>query len=372
MPSPAGRRFSKSSATYECSQHLYLLLNLLIAAVLLVPWQTRAASYYSQHLADPKAVHLAGPSGGDDTAALQHAIDQVQETTGQGIVFLPEGRYRINGTLYVWPGIRLIGYGRHAARPCPARPTRPDSRTPSHEKVMIFFAGRPPWLRAGSPSQPGPRRGDPFPMPVPGTFYSAFSNIDIEIEDGNAGAVAVRARYAQHCFLAHMDFRLGPALAGIHEGGNVVEDVRFFGGRYAIWTSKPSPAGSLPSLTAFFEGQREAAIFEREAGLTLIRPRFLRVPTAVAIEPGWADELWIKDARLEEVSGPAFRFRRRKQPAQRDQHGGRHLPRRARFCRVARQRPAFHRTRGNLHREDLFPRPPLLRHWRRAADQDAL
>jgi sugar lactone lactonase YvrE len=105
-----------------------------------------------------------------------------------------------------------------------------------------------------------------------------------------------------------MDFRLGPALAGIHGAGNVVEDVRFFGGRYAIWTPKPSPGWQLTVIDCSFEGQREAAILEREAGLTLIRPRFLRVPTAVALEPGWADELWVKDARLEEVSGPAFLF----------------------------------------------------------------
>ena len=61
-------------------------------------------------------------------------------------------------------------------------------------------------------------------------------------------------------------------------------------------------------IDSSFEGQREAAILEREAGLTLIRPHFLRVPTAVALEPGKADELWVKDARLEEVSGPAFLF----------------------------------------------------------------
>ena len=54
-------------------------------------------------------------AGGDDTAALQQAIDRVQETTGQGIVFLGPGRYRINDTLYIWPGIRVIGCG--ATRP---------------------------------------------------------------------------------------------------------------------------------------------------------------------------------------------------------------------------------------------------------------
>src|ERR1035441_4813106 len=140
MPSIAGRRFSKSSATYECSQHLHLLLHLLTAVVLLFTRPTRAASYYSQHLADSKAVHLVGPSGGDDAAALQQAINQVQETRGQGIVFVPEGRYRINNTLYVWPGIRLIGYG--PTRPVLVLPANtPGFQDASHEKVMVFFAG---------------------------------------------------------------------------------------------------------------------------------------------------------------------------------------------------------------------------------------
>jgi hypothetical protein len=283
-----------------------MLKGLSIAAVLLATPLAWPASYYTQSLADPKAVQFAGPSAGDDTAALQHAIDQVQETTGQGIVLLPAGRYRVSGTLYVWPGIRLIGYG--ATRPVLVLPANtPGFQDPAHEKVLIFFAGSRPGFRRGRPSNPDAANA-PVPDASPGTFYSAFSNIDVEIEDGNTGAVAVRARYAQHCFLAHMDFRLGPALAGIHGAGNVVEDVRFFGGRYAIWTAKPSPGWQFTVIDCRFEGQREVAILEREAGLTLIRPRFLRVPTAVALEPGWADELWVKDARLEEVSGPAFLF----------------------------------------------------------------
>ncbi len=43
-----------------------------------------------------------------------------------------------------------------------------------------------------------------------------------------------------------------------------------------------------------FEGQRSAAILEHEAGLTLIRPQFKDVPTAVEIEPKFSDELWLK------------------------------------------------------------------------------
>ena len=132
-----------------------------------------------------------------------------------------------------------------------------------------------------------------------------MSNVDVEIGDGNPGAVGVRGRYAQHSFLAHMDFRIGSGLAGVHDTGNVMEDVRFHGGDYGIWTQTPSPSWQFTAVDATFEGQRVAAIRDRAAGLTLIRPRFAHVPTAVAIEPTSHDEVWIKDARMEDVSGPA-------------------------------------------------------------------
>jgi len=175
-----------------------------------------AASYYTMRLDDPKAVYVHGDGIADDTDAIQQAIDKVQETTNQGIVFVPEGRYRLTKTVYIWPGIRLIGYG--TARPVfVLGENTPGYQDPDQEKLMIFFAGR----RSAANSQP--------PDANPGTFYSALSNIDLEIGDGNAGAVGVRAHYAQHCFLAHMDMRIGSGLAGIHEGGNVLEDVNFHG-----------------------------------------------------------------------------------------------------------------------------------------------
>ncbi|MGA2685951.1 MAG: glycosyl hydrolase family 28-related protein [Verrucomicrobiota bacterium] len=261
---------------------------------------SRSSSFYTQRLEDPGADYVT-PSGGDDTAALQKAINRVQETTRQGIVLLAPGQYHISDTIFIWPGIRLIGYG--TTRPLIVLPaTTPGFGDASHEKVMFFFAGR------------RPRNDGPVPDANPGTFYSALANIDIGIEQGNEGAVAVRAHYAQHCFLAHMDFHLGSALAGIHEGGNVVEDVHFFGGTHAIWTGKPSPGWQFTLIDCSFEDQREAAILEHEAGLTLIRPQFRHVPAAVEIEPGWVDELWVKDARLEDISGAAFVFGREQSP----------------------------------------------------------
>ncbi len=278
----------KLSGTLEAL--VLIMLNLSVAA------PVRSASFYTQRLEDPKAMYIS-PSGGDDTAALQQAINQVQETSRQGIVLLAPGQYHISDTIYIWPSIRLIGYG--ATRPFIVLPANtPGFEDATHEKIMFFFAGR------------RPRNGGPVPDANPGTFYSALANIDIEIEKGNAGAVAVRAHYAQHCFLAHMDFRLGPALAGIHEGGNVVEDVHFFGGIHAVWTGKPSPGWQFTLIDCSFEDQRAAAILEHEAGLTLIRPHFRHVPTAVEIEPDHVDELWVKDARLDNISGPAFIFGR--------------------------------------------------------------
>jgi hypothetical protein len=254
-------------------------------------------SYYPARPNDGKAVYLTadnflvkGDGIADDSAVLQQAINKVRETTNQGILFVPAGRYRLTKTIYIWPGIRLIGFG--ALRPTfvLARNTPGFQQGPAY---MVFFAGG----RLGANVNP--------PDANPGTFYSAISNIDIEIQDGNPGAVGVRAHYAQHCFLAHMDFHIGSGLAGIHDGGNVAEDVHFYGGQYGIWTRKPSPGWQFTVIDATFDGQREAAIREHEAGLTLIRPQFKNVPTAISIDSQYSDELWLKDGRLENVSGPA-------------------------------------------------------------------
>ncbi|MGB6392963.1 MAG: glycosyl hydrolase family 28-related protein [Candidatus Acidiferrales bacterium] len=262
-----------------------------------LPATSHGKSYYPARLDDARAVYLTADKFGvkgdgvaDDSAALQQAIDRVRETTNQGILFIPAGRYRVTKTIYIWPGIRLIGYGAE-------RPTLLlGANTPGFQQgpaYMVFFAGGRP---AGNATPPDAN---------PGTFYSAMSNIDIEIQDGNPGAVGVRAHYAQHCFLAHMDFHIGSGLAGIHDGGNVAQDVHFYGGQYGIWTRKPSPGWQFTIIDATFEGQREAAIREHEAGLTLIRPQFKNVPTAISIDPEYSDELWVKDGRMENVSGPA-------------------------------------------------------------------
>lgn len=272
-----------------------------------------AASVYQTRPEDPKAVYLTqdrfaarGDGVADDTAALQAAIDKVQETSGEGIVFVPRGRYRLTRTVYVWPSIRLIGYG--AERPVFVLA----DRTPGFQQgisTMLFFAGMRPGQGRGFRLPPPPPGTVPFNDKIadanPGTFYSAMANIDFEVGEGNAAAVAVRFHAAQHGYLAHMDFRMGSGLAGIHDAGNIAYDVRFYGGRYGLFTKKPSPAWQFSIVDAVFEGQREAAIRENEAQLTVVHAEFRNVPTAIAIDAGYSDQLWVSESRFENVSGPA-------------------------------------------------------------------
>jgi hypothetical protein len=71
-----------------------------------------AQSYYTVRLDDPKAIYLTpdnfpvrADGVADATEALQAAINKAQDTGGEGIVFLPAGRYRVTTTVYVWGGI---------------------------------------------------------------------------------------------------------------------------------------------------------------------------------------------------------------------------------------------------------------------------
>ncbi|MGA8727633.1 MAG: glycosyl hydrolase family 28-related protein [Terracidiphilus sp.] len=290
--------------------------SLLFAFVLLIATSAAwASSVFTSRLDDPNAVYLTaqefgahGDGQADDSAAIQAALDKAESKAREGIVFIHAGRYRLTRTIYIWPGVRVIGYGA----------TRPvfllADATPGYQQGvgdMVIFTG----LAQGEM----PREGARIPFPPPGsvppndtiadanssTFYSAMSNIDFEIGEGNPAAIAIRFHVAQHAYLSHMDFHIGSGLAALTEVGNEAEDLHFFGGRYGILTDKTSPAWQFTLIDSTFEGQHEAAIREHEAGLTLIRDTFRNVPTAIAIDPHYSDELWVKECRFESISGPA-------------------------------------------------------------------
>lgn len=298
------------------SNKLWLSAGTLAILAVSIP-SLASESFYRLRMEDNKAVYLTRNQGGlhgdgvgDDTDAIQQAIDKVQETTGQGIVFIPEGSYRISKTIFLWPGVRLIGWGAH--RPAFVL----GKNTPGYQEgmgYMLMFTGNRPRSNAAPIRQGRPQPPVPGVVPLnpsiadanPGTFYSAVSNIDFDIEEGNPAAVGVRFHAAQHCYLAHIDFHIGSGLAGIHDAGNEAEDLHFYGGQYGIMTRKPSPGWQFTLLDSTFEGQSKAAIKEHEAGLTLIRAQISKTPTAISIDPTYAEELWVKDARFEDISGPA-------------------------------------------------------------------
>ncbi|RXD05921.1 gluconolaconase [Sphingomonas sp. UV9] len=276
-------------------------------------WAPASAASRSAFLsapADRRAVTVRGQGDGvaDDTVALQLAIDTAARATGgEGIVFLPAGRYRISRTVFIWPGVRLFGIGK----------TRPvimlGAATPGFQTgvaTMLFFTGSRADSRAAPPKVPvPPPTSVPFDPTIgdanSGTFYSAMSNVDFEIGDGNPAATAVRFHLAQHAYLSHIDFHIGSGLAGIYQVGNIGQDLRFFGGRYGILTEKTSPAWQYTLLDSTFEGQRDAAIREHEAGLTLVNTSIRNVPVGIEIDRGYGDWLWGRDVRFENVSDAA-------------------------------------------------------------------
>jgi sugar lactone lactonase YvrE len=297
---------------------------MLCALLLGVTPFASASSVFTTRPDDPKAVYLTAQEFGahgdgivDDTAAIQAAIDKAEGGVREGIVFVPSGRYRLTRTVYLWPGVRLIGYGE--ARPVfVLADNTPGFQT--GEGVMVMFTGASPAAIL--------RSGKRVPFPPPGsvppneniadadedTFYSAMSNIDFEIGAGNTAAIAIRFHVAQHAYLSHMDFHIGSGLAALTEVGNEAEDLHFYGGRYGILTDKTSPAWQFTVIDSVFDGQRDAAVREHEVGLTLIRDTFRNVPVAIDIDPHYSDEMWAKDCRFEHVSKAAVIISNEKSP----------------------------------------------------------
>ena len=144
-------------------QKKLILMWLFFAGIILSFGPSYGASFYPERLDDPAAVYLTpegfpvhGDGVGDDSAGLQQAIDKVASSAGAGVLFVPKGTYRLTKTVYVWPGVRLIGYGD--SRPVLTLGENTPGFQEGTGKYMLFFsggrgfgrsAGRPPsgWRR---------------------------------------------------------------------------------------------------------------------------------------------------------------------------------------------------------------------------------
>jgi sugar lactone lactonase YvrE len=256
-----------------------------------------ADSYYPIRPEDSRAVYLTkdqfevhADGISDDSDALQQAIDSVSRN---GIIFIPEGRYRLAKTVIVWNGIRLIGYG--AERPVFVL----TSNTPGFQwgtgKYMFHFAGS------------RPRGSGRFSDASEVTFYSGMDNIDIEIQEGNLAAIAIRFHVAQHSFLRHMDFHIGSARAAVEDIGNQISDINVYGGKYGIITKRTSPVWQFLLMDSHFEGQSEAGIQTMEAGFTMVRVSFENMPVAIQITLRQVEQLYGRDLQMKNISWAGFK-----------------------------------------------------------------
>ncbi len=264
-------------------------------------------SIYTQKPDDPEAVYFTPENFNirndgkvDVSDQLQSAIYQLKKDKNFGIVFLPEGTYAISKTIYIPAAIRLIGYGKN--RPLIVLKKNAPGFQQENEKdkgkASYMF-----WFTSSAVDSTGIVHDAGA-----GTFYSALSNIDIKIEDGNPAAVALRTHFAQHSFISHCNIDAGKARAGLFDVGNMIEDVQFFGGDYGIYTTKTSPGWQIMMLDTYFEGQKKTAIKTQQAGFTIVRMQVQHVPAAIQIDPDFWEKIIMQGCTFENINGPAIQL----------------------------------------------------------------
>ena len=280
------------------SLRLFLILSVLFLASQLQA--VRQSSIYTQRPNDPEAFYFTPENYGikadgkmDVSDALQAAINQVKRERNFGILFIPEGKYLISKTIYIPAAIRLIGYGKNRPEIILAKNSPGfQEEVPSDKgkaKYMFWFTGG--MVEEGQePRDAGA-----------GTFYSAMSNIDLRILDGNPHAVALRTHYAQHSFISYVTIQIGKGKAGLYDVGNEMENVAFYGGDYGIYTTKASPGWQVMMVDAYFEGQRKAAIRCQESGLAMVNLQVKNVPTVFDIDPNYWEKLFVENSFIENV-----------------------------------------------------------------------
>ena len=266
---------------------------------------TESKSFYPGMPADSEAVYflpgkfpIKADGSTDVSQALQEAINEVKLQHNFGILFIPSGTYLISKTIYIPRAVRLIGYGRTRPEIILAKNSpgfqSPDSADKGQARYMFWFTSSVV------------KAGEGINDAGAGTFYSAISNINLSIRDGNPYAVALRAHFAQHSFISHVDIHIGNGKAGLFDVGNEMEDTRFFGGTYGIYTTKPSPGWQFMMLDTYFEGQRKAAIRTQEAGLTIVRLHAKNCPEVIEINPNYHEKLFMEDCHLEDIRDAAI------------------------------------------------------------------
>lgn len=248
----------------------------------------------------------------DVSAILQEAIDRLVAEQSYGILYIPEGEYPIKSTILIPPSVRLIGYGK--TRPVFVLPKNTEGFNgleveEGHPAAKLFMSGYPGanymlWFIGNRDT----KALEPMDANA-GTFYSALSNIDFRIEEGNPYAICIRAHFAQHGFISHCHFDLGNGLSAMFDVGNEMEDLTFEGGQYGIICRMTSPGWPFALLDSVFKGQKNAAIITGTTGFTGFRLHISDTPKAfdLYLSESW-EKLYLEDCIFENISDSAINF----------------------------------------------------------------
>lgn len=280
----------------------FFLILMFLATLTGMAQKNGSQSVLTQKINDPKAVYftkenfkISADGVGDDAPAIQEAIDLVLNQSQGGIVFIPEGTYRLGKTIRLWSGIRLIGYGTN-------RPSfKLGENTPGFQegehKYMVHFCQS---KGASRDPQPGVWQTPEFMDGTWVTFFSGISNINFEIGNGNPAAIAVRYHVAQVCALENIDFNIGNGRGAVEEMGNIIENCTFRGGEWGIRTNASPPDWQCMVLDCSFDQQREASLITNGARMLVIRSRFKNAPIGILVPE--REKLYVKDSWFENIS----------------------------------------------------------------------
>lgn len=258
-------------------------------------------SFYMEKSKDPNAVYfteeffeIKNDGSQDVSQELQRAVYEVVKKAGYGVLFVPEGKYVLSHTIYVPKAVRIIGYGENRPEFILA-----DNAEGFHEPKKNDKGGYQYlfWFVNKMEEDEGKIQDA-----NPGTFYSAISNINVSLGQGNSYAVAFRTHYAQHCFINHIDINVQSGIAGIYDVGNEMEDVFINGGKYGIITTKCSPGWPFVMIDTRFYGQTIASIKTREAGLNIIRTRCVNTSKFIDVDEGFFEKIYIENSIFEDMN----------------------------------------------------------------------
>ena len=155
----------------------------------------KGLSFYQERITDEKAVYFSeeffdikNDGTVDVSEQLQDAIYSVVKQDGYGVLFVPEGKYLLSKTIYMPKAVRMIGYGKN-------RPqfVLKDNAEGFHVKQQSQKGGFKYLFWFTNMMQEDESLIEDA---NPGTFYSAISNIDVNLGEGNPYAVAFRTHYA--------------------------------------------------------------------------------------------------------------------------------------------------------------------------------